>query len=150
MLEILNTQLKETLPVECRCIPNSPFYVRWLNRFGGIDYWMFEIRQELNRKQDSYGDFEPYITDYSQASGTNYAFTKTVSECIIVVAQGLNQNEWNELSRIAYSPFIQWFDERTQSWMDILTDKANNSRFTDTLMNEIEYTFLLPKPQIQF
>ena len=77
MTEKLNTQLKNILPVECKeCVPQSPFYVRWLNRFGGLDYWMFELRQEFKRKQSSYEDFEPYITDYSQASGTSYQFSK--------------------------------------------------------------------------
>ena len=150
MTEALNTQLKDTLPVECRCVPSSPFYVRWLNRFGGIDYWMFERRQQLNRKQDSYEDFEPFITDYSQVYGIKRPFTKDVNETVIAGAVRLSDNEWYEISRIAYSPMVQWFDERSSSWIDIMVDKGDNSSFSDTPLHEIEFTFMLPKPQLQF
>lgn len=150
MIEKLNTQLPDRLEIECRCVPSSPFYVRWLNRFGGIDYWMFEKRQTWQRKQNNIEDFEPYIADFSDSTGTNYVFSKEISEEVIVGADLLTPNEWYEISRILYSPTIQWYDERRAIWIDIMVEKGDVSRFTDAPAHSLEITFLLPQPQLQF
>lgn len=150
MKETLNTQLPDALLVECRCVPQSPFYVRWLNRFGGIDYWMFEKRQTLQRKHDSYTDFQPYISNYSEATGTNYPCSKEVSEYVTVGAELLSENEWYEISRMLYSPVIQWYDERREVWVDIMADKGDLSMLTDNPAHSLEITFVMPQPQLQF
>ena len=150
MKEILNTQLSYNLPVECRCVPQSPFYVRWLNRFGGIDYWMFEKRQTDTGKLENFEDFQPYIEDYSKHTGTNYAYSKEASELVTIGAELLSTTEWSELCRIPYSPFIQWFDERCLLWIDIMADKGDTSMLTDLPAHTIELTFIMPKIQLHF
>lgn len=142
--------MPEKLPVKCCCVPSSPFYVRWLNRFGGIDYWMFQKRQTLERKQDSMETFEPYIEDYAAARGTAYAASITASQSLVAGATLLSANEWFELSRIPFSPMVQYYDKKQGVWIDITVDKGESALVTDDPAQSIEISFVLPRPQLQF
>ncbi|MDR0682023.1 MAG: hypothetical protein LBG15_09290, partial [Dysgonamonadaceae bacterium] len=54
----------KTTGIDQPCNPVSPFYIRWINRLGGWDCWMFKNRQfqksELTKTETSY----PAIEDY--------------------------------------------------------------------------------------
>jgi hypothetical protein len=148
--EILNIQLPQKLEIECRREVNSPFYTRWLNRFGGIDYWMFEKRQTIIRKLENYADVAPSISDYSAAAGSNYVFFKEAGEKIVAGAECLNANEWFELSRMQYSPLIQYLDERSGQWIDIMIDKCEALMNSGLVLHSIELTFIMPQTKLQF
>lgn len=142
-----NSELRNTLPTECRCVPANPFYVRWLNRFGGFDYWLFAARQQYIIKQESQELFNPYIQDPIKASGSDYVINKNISSKIVVGAESLTLNEWEELSLICISPQVAFFQNGT--WFDCVVDKSDNDFFTDNELHAIELTLKLPRLQLQ-
>ena len=147
--ETANDKLSTALHVECVCVPSEPFYVRWLNRFGGVDYWMFQMSQTYTRSLDKQEDFIPYIVDTFTARGTNRSLSKEASEKAVVGAENLSDNEWYELSRIPFSPMIQMYDGDRDIWFDILPQKAENDMITSDGAHAVEFEFLLPQPQLQ-
>jgi len=138
------------LPIDNPDIPDNPFYVRWKNRQGGFDYWMFSHRQFFNLSVSNQETFDPVITDQQTASGFTELLSIEGSEKVKVGAQGLTANECDCISKLIYSPKIEWFNEVTQSWQNIRIDKGENEIDTHNALNELEFTFILPTPQLQF
>lgn len=135
--------------IECSsCIPNNPFYVRWVNRYGGWDYWMFSKRQTFEREVKSLQTFEPYIADYSAAYGTTVVIGKAVESKVTIGAEGLTASEWKMLSFTADSALAQWYSEDSQSWMDIVVEKSKIEMQTDSALHGIELTIQLPTSQV--
>lgn len=133
---------------ECRCVPTSPFYLRWLNRFGGMDYWLFSVRQEYGTKQDSQELFNPHIADPDKAAGTDYAISKRITRSLVVGAEGLSLNECEELGLICMSPVVQYLDDG--AWFDCVVEKSDNDFFTSDGTHAVEITLRLPSLQLQF
>lgn len=139
------------MPIDNPRRPENPFYIRWENREGGFDYWMFGYRQFFTGSISNQQTFKPVVIDQQTAN----TFTEIVSlegnEKVKVGAQGLTSNEYDCISKLKYSPMIEWFNESTQSWQRIFVDgdgKSEND--THDILSEIEFTFLLPTPQLQF
>lgn len=136
--------------IENPCVPKNPFYVRWINQQGGWDYWMFSFRQYVSRNVENIQTFEPAIFNQETAKAFIEEFYKEGIEKITIGADGLNENEYEAVSRIIYSPNIQYYDVNTGKWFKLLIDSGENENDTYSSAKSVEFTFLLPKPQIQF
>lgn len=134
--------------VECCCVPRSPFYIRWINRYGGFDHWMFCKRQTFEREIKKLETFNPYIADFATASGTTVAINKTIESMVTIGAEGLAAGEWKVLSFIADSPFVQWYNEERQVWTDIIVEKCKLEMQTDNALHSLEFEIQLPTPQL--
>lgn len=139
---------KQSINVVCRCVPRNPFYMRWINRHGGFDYWMFEKRQTYEREVKNVDTFKPYTNDFSTAHGTDIVYHKEVESKVTIGAEGLTTNEWKILSFIADSPFAQWYNEEKKLWTDIVVEKCKLVMQTDNALHGMEYTIQLPIPQL--
>lgn len=141
--------ISKKLTVECsKCIPNNPFYIRWINRYGGFDYWMFSKRQTFEREIKNIETFEPYISDFFNASGTATVIDKSIESKVTIGAEGLTVNEWRILSFIADSAFVQWYDEENMKWINIIVEKSKLALQTDSSRHGLELTIQLPTPQL--
>lgn len=138
------------MPIENPTLPENPFYVRWLNRQGGYDYWMFSYRQFFNRNIASPQVFIPETTDQETVSGFESLYSLTAEEFVRVGAQGLSSNEFDCLSKLPYSPKVEWFDESTQKFKTLIIQKGDSERDNRNILSELEFTFKLPTPQLQF
>lgn len=127
----------ENLPTPC-----NPFYVRWLNRQGGFDYWMFGFRQFLTK---GIADKKTYINE----DNDEVIYSLSGLESVRVGATNLNRNEFDILSKIIYSPKIEWYDENISAWKQILIEKGDSELDTRSTINTLEFTFSLPNPIIQ-
>jgi len=155
-LTISDFSIADASGIDLRCIenpilPENPFYIRWINRQGGRDYWMFGYRQFLTKSIANQQTFKPVVINQLTAK----SFTEIVSlesvEKVKVGVQGLSKNEFDCISNLVYSPLIEWFNESTQSWQRIFVDGDGSSdNDTHNILKEIEFTFLLPTPQLQF
>ncbi|OJV40840.1 MAG: hypothetical protein BGO29_14830 [Bacteroidales bacterium 36-12] len=134
--------------LETRCIPDSPFYVRWLNQQGGFDYWMFSYRQYHNRSVSSPELFKPVILDQSTAIGTDIQLMLEGNEKIIAGSVGLTDNQYEVVSKLIYSPRIDYYDKGI--WKRIAIDKGEVEKDTRMKSQSLEFTFKLPDPQLQF
>lgn len=125
-------------------IPRNPFYVRWINRLGGVDYWMFGNSQEVSIGVKGTKTLLSYPTGYNSAFGIE------AENSIVVGASGISKKEWDVLSLLPLSPQIEWYNEKIDKWLTITVDKSENTINTNRSLHEVEFTFNLPTLQIQF
>lgn len=143
------TELTDERAVDVATAPENPFYIRWINRQGGVDQWMFGYRQFATKTVTSQQSFAPSITD-QQTHTPSEVYALSGLETIRVGAQGLSQAEYDVLSNLIYSPKIEWFNEESQSWIRLSVASSNIERDNRNILSEVEFTFTLPEPQVQF
>jgi hypothetical protein len=147
----INGILLYSLPVDNPVMPENPFYIKWINQQGGWDYWMFGYRQYKDRSVSNQQTFNPYIQDQQAAKGFTSQVWIDGVEKVKVGSEGMSQDDFDCVSKVVYSPTIQWFCEATQLWQTITVDgdgKSEND--THDILKDIELTFSLPTPQLQF
>lgn len=125
-------------------VPRNPFYVRWINRLGGVDYWMFGGKQQMSINVK---DVKTLI-NYSPSN--NKTIGLTAENQVIIGASGLSKREWEELTLISISPDIEWYNEKLGMWQNVTVSKAENVMDTDMGLHSLELTFNLPTLQTQF
>ena len=135
--------------IDTCCIPQQPFYVRWVNTLGGRDYWMFSYRQYESNSIAERKEFIPYA-DTSEVS----SFTKTLSlkgkQAITAGAGNLNSNEHDALKDIIYSPRVEYYNEELMSWIEVRIDDVELSNDSRSFVHGLSLNFLLPTRQMQF
>jgi hypothetical protein len=129
---------------------DSPFYVRWINQQGGWDYWMFSFRQFISRNIQNQQTFNPNIDNQETAKGFTELINQDGIEQITVGTSGLNENEYEVISKLIYSPKIEFYDKEKDKWFTLIVDKGENEKDTRMSSNSLEFTFNLPTPQLQF
>ena len=147
-IEIKNKSVTDSLQVEVLDAPEHPFYVRWVNALAGFDYWMFDCRYVKKRKIGSRKTVERYITDLAASSGNKQTIGLEVEEEVTVGASQITEEEFECISALLYSTFVQWYDESRGKWIDVLPD-GDASFLTGSPRTDIEITFILPERQLQ-
>ena len=127
--------------------PEHPFYVRWINNHGGWETWMFSCRHKRMRRLDENTYYET-AGAYGESEGIYHTLNKTGIE-IAEVSSGIVSRElYDILSKLQYSPLIQYYDINSSSWIEIQVDKGDAEWMTDTPKNEYVISFVLPKVQM--
>jgi hypothetical protein len=139
-----------SIKIDSPCIPDSPFYVRWLSISGGYDYYMFQYRQTLENKIDDSDIFYPCISDIETAKGAVRQLFVKGQEKITAGASMLDSQEYGMLSKLIYSPYIEWYNKDIEKWLTVTVDDSNIEKDTRTGTGSIEITFNLPAPQLLF
>lgn len=134
-------------PVAEGCVPDAPFYVRWINTSGGWDSWMFERREETDDVEDV-NNIQLYIadpTDTQQTVSLNAARTVTVGEGL------LSKDDYRTLAALPRSPRIQWYNEELQRWQTIVIAEGFSASWNSRNgFGSVEFTFALPRILTQF
>lgn len=144
------TYLRSSLPIETRTAPSNSFYVRWLNRMGGWDAWMFGCRHYYSRSLESTRTFKTYFEDVETVGGDRAVYGKTGVEKVKVSSGQINRNEHDVISALIYSPVVEWYDNKKGVWITLILDKADTEIGSHKPGGECRFTFTLPEPQIQF
>lgn len=142
------TYLESRLPIDNVCTPEHAFYVRWINRFGGWDYWMFDFRQVYESKISDQVLFNPTVYDQQTAKGFFSQVSMSAEETVTVGSGLLSENEFEELSRIVYAPTIERY--KNGKWHTVVIDDFDTEADSRVSSKNIEITFKLPTPQIQY
>lgn len=147
-IEIVNNSISDSLQVEVLDAPEHPFYVRWINAMAGWDYWMFDCRYVKKRKTGSRKMVERYVTDMAATSGNKQTISLEVNEEVTVGASQISEDEFECISALLYSTFVQWYDESKGKWIDVIPD-GDASFLYGSPRTDIEITFILPERQLQ-
>ena len=134
--------------VEMVCVPAQPFYVRWVNRMGGVDYFMFSRRQTRKPSVKSASTHSLYVADPSRAGSNLRAWSLTTEHTMTVGADGLSDEEFGPLSALPFAPTIEWYDGGR--WIEIAVSKFDGSFATHSHRHSFEITFTLPAINTQF
>lgn len=130
------------------CIPEYPFYVRWINNIGGREHWMF-TKKSVKRKAETKSSFNPVVLDQSTATGFEEKLEATGEKKVVVGSGFVNKMDYEIICDMIYSTNIQWFNESTQKWVTITFDDSENEQDILPVNSEIEYTFKLPEFKLQ-
>lgn len=131
-------------------VPCSPFYVRWINRKGGWDTYMFEQHKKYTQEVDR-GD--QYVLDNSRdpyVSETRGELAPEFKNIVQVGAEQLDENDFNLLKGIALSPLVQVYNYQIGAWQRVLVDDTDLTWDTKAPRNTVSYEFQLIDEQTQW
>lgn len=132
------------------CIPAQPFYIRWVNDLGGVEYHMFARQQKRQPSVKSISTFAPYVGDTLTARSNLKAYAMATENAITVGCTILTDREHEALIRMPMSPLIEWYNIETGRWIRLNVSKFDGSYFTKTESKSFEVTFSLPTINTQY
>lgn len=132
------------------CVPANPFYVRWVNRLGGVDYWMFAKQQKYTPTVKSSSMYENYSDNPLTAGSNRRAYGLTTEHSVSVCAEGLKAGEWQAVAELPYSPLIEWYNETLGRWVVLAVSSFDGSYNSFDSVHKAEIVFDLPIINTQF
>lgn len=143
----INGSYSGSISVPQGCVPDRPFYVRWVNQQGGYNYWMFRRQTE----SETTNEYETIIVKRSNIADGQRTIFANVAHTVATSADLLTEDEFNILKGIAYSPRIQWYNETMGDWVTItISEDATTTKRMWSGFYSVSYTFALPQIQTQF
>lgn len=131
-------------------VPCNPFYIRWINRKGGWDTYMFEQHKKYTQEVDR-GD--QYVLANSRdpcASETRGELAPELKNIVQAGAEQLDENDFNLLKGIALSPLVQVYNYQIGVWQRVLVDDTDLTWDTKAPRNTVSYEFQLIDEQTQW
>lgn len=131
-------------------VPCNPFYIRWINRKGGWDTYMFEQHKKYTQEVDR-GD--QYVLANSRdpyATQTRGELAQEVKNIVQAGAEQLDENDFNLLKGIALSPLVQVYNYTIHEWQRVLVDDTDLTWDTKAPRNTVSYEFQLIDEQTQW
>lgn len=131
-------------------VPCNPFYIRWINRKGGWDTYMFEQHKKYTQEVDR-GD--QYVLANSRdpyASETRGELAPEFKNIVQAGAEQLDENDFNLLKGIALSPLVQVYNYQIRAWQRVLVDDTDLTWDTKAPRNTVSYEFRLIDEQTQW
>jgi hypothetical protein len=141
---------KSLLNVENLCTPSAPFYIRWINRMGGWEFWMFQHRQTFENTLQKVTTFYADAWDLKSGSPVSgEVLTMEAQDTVTVGAEGLTSEEFNVLRYLIYSPHVELYDKDENEWSRIYCEKGKATENTRQASQSIEINFILPRVKMQ-
>ena len=131
-------------------VPCNPFYIRWINRKGGWETYMFEQHKKYTQEVDR-GD--QYVLANSRdpyATQTRGELAPEVKNIVQAGAEQLDENDFNLLKGIALSPLVQVYNYTIHKWQRVLVDDTDLTWDTKAPRNTVSYEFQLIDEQTQW
>lgn len=133
----------------CRlgCIPDNPFYIRWINEKGGYDFWMFKAYPSDEQEIEDIINTLPYPSDQYHI----WHRASAIGRKRITVGDGLlTREEFECLKFIPRSPLVEWYDESVGKWQTVVFEDSISVTWNSRSgLGDIEYTFTLPPIRLQ-
>lgn len=133
----------------CRlgCIPDNPFYIRWINEKGGYDFWMFKAYPSDEQEIEDIINTLPYPSDQYRI----WHRASAIGRKRITVGDGLlTREEFECLKFIPRSPLVEWYDESVGKWQTVVFEDSISVTWNSRSgLGDIEYTFTLPPIRLQ-
>lgn len=131
-------------------VPCNPFYIRWINRKGGWDTYMFEQHKKYTQEVDRGDQYvlansrDPYVLE------TRGELAPEFKNIVQAGAEQLDENDFNLLKGIALSPLVQVYSYQTGAWQRVLVDDTDLTWDTKAPRNTVSYEFQLIGEQTQW
>lgn len=131
-------------------VPCNPFYVRWINRKGGWDTYMFEQHKKYTQEVDRGDQYMLANSRDPYASETMGELAPRFKNIVQAGAEQLDENDFNLLRGIALSPLVQVYNYYVGVWQRILVDDTDLTWDTKSPRNTVSYEFQLIDEQTQW
>lgn len=150
-ITIDNGSSSRTFSVVRHQAPEHPFYVRWVNRHGGWDCWMFNCNHadDISTKASTVKLWQKNNDDLEAME----TFDTTIERTINVIAGQLTKEDHMVVRELGASPCIQVFAHpdftshlfgNVEGWMTIGCSSSSSSAKVASVRNDIEFTFQIP------
>lgn len=131
-------------------VPCNPFYIRWINRKGGWDTYMFEQHKKYTQEVDRGDQYVLANARDPYTSETRGELAPEFKNIVQAGAEQLDENDFNLLKGIALSPLVQVFDHQIMTWQRVLVDDTDLTWDTKAPRNTVSYEFRLIDEQTQW
>ena len=131
-------------------VPCNPFYVRWINRKGGWDTYMFEQHKKYTQEVDRGDQYMLANSRDPYASETMGELAPRFKNIVRAGAEQLDEDDFDLLKGIALSPLAQVFNYYLGAWQRILVDDTDLTWDTKSPRNTVSYEFQLIDEQTQW
>lgn len=131
-------------------VPCNPFYIRWINRKGGWDTYMFEQHKKYTQEVDRGDQYVLANARDPYTSETRGELAPEFKNIVQAGAEQLDENDFNLLKGIALSPLVQVYDYQIATWQRVLVDDTDLTWDTKTPRNTVSYEFQLIDEQTQW
>lgn len=131
-------------------VPCNPFYVRWINRKGGWDTYMFEQHKKYTQEVDRGDQYVLANARDPYTSETRGELAPEVKNIVQAGAEQLDENDFNLLKGIALSPLVQVYNYQIRVWQRVLVDDTDLTWDTKAPRNTVSYEFQLIDEQTQW
>lgn len=130
-------------------VPCNPFYIRWINRKGGWDTYMFEQHKKYTQEVDRGDRYVLANARDPYASETRGELAPEFKNIVQAGAEQLDENDFNLLKGIALSPLVQVYNYQIEAWQRVLVDDTDLTWDTKSPRNTVSYEFQLIDEQTQ-
>lgn len=131
-------------------VPCNPFYIRWINRKGGWDTYMFEQHKKYTQEVDRGDRYVLANARNPYTSETMGELAPEVKNIVRAGAEQLDENDFNLLEGIALSPLVQVFNYTIHRWQRVLVDDTDLTWDTKAPRNTVSFEFQLIDEQTQW
>lgn len=131
-------------------VPCNPFYIRWINRKGGWDTYMFEQHKKYTQEVDRGDQYVLANARDPYTSETRGELAPEFKNIVQAGAEQLDENDFNLLKGIALSPLVQVYDYQITTWQRVLVDDTDLTWDTKAPRNTVSYKFQLVDEQTQW
>ena len=131
-------------------VPCNPFYVRWINRKGGWDTYMFEQHKKYTQEIDRGDQYVLANARDPYASETRGELAPEFKSIVQAGAEQLDENDFNLLKGIALSPLVQVYNYQIRAWQRVFVDDTDLTWDTKAPRNTVSYEFQLIDEQTQW
>lgn len=131
-------------------VPCNPFYIRWINRKGGWDTYMFEQHKKYTQEVDRGDQYVLANARDPHTSETRGELAPEVKNIVQAGAEQLDENDFSLLKGIALSPLVQVYNYQIRAWQRVLVDDTDLTWDTKAPRNTVSYEFQLIDEQTQW
>lgn len=131
-------------------VPCNPFYIRWINRKGGWETYMFEQHKKYTQEVDRGDQYVLANSRDPHVSQTRSELAPEFKNIVQAGAEQLDENDFNLLKGIALSPLVQVYDYQITAWQRVLVDDTDLTWDTKAPRNTVSYEFQLVDEQTQW
>lgn len=131
-------------------VPCNPFYIRWINRKGGWETYMFEQHKKYTQEVDRGDQYVLANSGDPYATQTRGELAPEVKNIVQAGAEQLDENDFNLLKGIALSPLVQVYNYQIRAWQRVLVDDTDLTWDTKAPRNTVSYEFQLIDEQTQW
>lgn len=130
--------------------PCNPFYIRWINRKGGWDTYMFEQHKKYTQEVDRGDQYMLANARDPYTSATRGELAPEFKNMVQAGAEQLDENDFNLLKGIALSPLVQVYNYPIAAWQRVLVNDTDLTWDTKAPRNTVSYEFQLIDEQTQW
>lgn len=149
--DVLGLETPLTIDFVDTCVPDNPFYIRWINRFGGWEYYMFSAGKRTGMEVKEADSYAPYSGALTDAYRTREVLALDRTDIAEVGEEQLSPEMYALLASIAVSPRIDAFNPALGRWEGITIEGKHTLWWnTRNSRGAVGYTFRLIDQNNQF